>query len=78
MALAWFNRYARAATLITDVLRIALILITDSCYWNLASLRLNFDAALLCDFDSLWCILPPLEVEKPTTETHYVITNYPT
>ena len=37
-ALACFDGYTRAATLITDRLRIALILITDSCYWNLAPL----------------------------------------
>ena len=37
-----FDEYARAATLITDSscsdLRIALTLITDSCYWNLTPL----------------------------------------
>ena len=32
MALACFDRYARAATLITDRLWIAFALITDSCY----------------------------------------------
>ena len=37
-AFGCFDAYARAATLITDILRIALTLITDSCYGNLASL----------------------------------------
>ena len=32
MAVACFDGYARAATLIIDRLRIALTLITDSCY----------------------------------------------
>ena len=41
-ALACFDGYVRAATLIANRLRIAFTLITDSCYWNLASLYNNF------------------------------------
>ena len=40
-ALSCFDGYARTATLITDKLRIALILITDSCYWNLPPLKIQ-------------------------------------
>ena len=36
--LACFDGHARAATLIADRIRIAFILITDSCYGNLAPL----------------------------------------
>ena len=49
-ALACDDGYARAAGLITDRLRIALSLITDSCYRKLASLYklslLNYDRVM--------------------------------
>ena len=41
--IACFDKYARAATLITDRLRIALTLITDCSYWNLAFLNKMYE-----------------------------------